>query len=221
MKKIAVIGTGKTGSAVLDLLKKQAIGFNSRRKVSFEELKEIDNAIAFLPPNAMLENIDLLISAKINVVTGTTGLEWPSDLDNKLKDAGLIWIKAANFSIAMNLVQAMIKKIANAKTILSQFNLDIHEIHHTKKLDSPSGTALKWKEWVNQEIPVTSERIGDEVGTHILTIKNEFEQIKIEHNSLNRLLFAKGAIFALEHFINTKSIDYGLHSFEELILNEL
>ena len=91
-----------------------------------------------------------------------------------------------------------------------QYDSKIHEIHHTQKLDSPSGTAKTLGKQIDQILnnntPITAERIADETGTHTVTYRSSIDELEIKHTAKNRDGFAMGAIIAAEWIQNKKGI---------------
>lgn len=213
--KIALLGKGKTGSKVLENKAHQVIAFDSKNLPTFEKLETFDVIISFLPGEAFKSYIPLLMETKLPVVTGSTGFEWPSNLHQALKDKNLSWIYASNFSMGVAVVKQLLNKLAAASSFFPKHTISIHEIHHTKKLDAPSGTALSMQEWVQDKCEITSERIGDVIGFHELTFDTGTEKIKISHEALDRKLFADGAIWAAEYLVKNKTP--GLNSFQDII----
>lgn len=219
--KIALLGKGKTGGRVLDLMIEHKIPhtvFDSKNHPTVENLKGHDVIISFLSGEIFKGYMPVLTESKIPVVTGSTGMEWPENFDKTLKEKNLKWIYATNFSLGMNLVHQMILILKEAGSILSDYSFSMHEVHHTKKLDSPSGTALTWKKWVGHEFPITSERLGDVAGIHELKLKTPTEEISIKHEALDRRIFAEGALYAAKKI---NSLTPGLHLFQEVVQKEL
>lgn len=221
--KIALLGKGKTGGKVLELLVEQNIPhtvFDSKNHPTIENLKGHDVVISFLSGDVFHEYIPVLLASKIPVVTGSTGMKWPEGFSDRLKESELKWIYATNFSLGMNLVQQMIFIMREAKNILSGYEFSLHEVHHTKKLDAPSGTALSWKEWTGHEFPITSERTGDVIGLHELKLKTKTEEITLKHEALDRKIFAEGALYAANKIVED-NITPGLHLFQDIIKKAL
>lgn len=215
--KFAVIGTGKTGEKVVELLDDdQVIGpFNSSKKPTVESLKKADAAILFVPAVAVKELMKPLIDAKIPAAWATTGYEWPDDLDRRLREKNIKWLHASNFSLGMNIVRQCLKVIGKNSSVLDEPSFQIHEIHHTKKKDAPSGTALSWQEWLGRKAEITSERTGDVKGIHQLRVKTESESIWLKHEAHDRKIFAEGAIWAAEQLIQ-QDIVPGFHDFSTI-----
>lgn len=222
--KIALLGKGKTGGKVLELMLLKNIPhtiFDSTNIPSMDSLQGHDVIISFLPGEAFKTYVSLLIETKIPVVCGSTGMVWPLDFDKDLKVAGVKWIYATNFSLGMNLVHQMLLIMKEASKIFDDYKFSIHEIHHTRKLDSPSGTALSWKNWIGNNADITSERIGDVIGIHELTLSTPDEEITIKHNALDRSIFATGALYAADKILKNNTLAPGLHLFQDIVQNEL
>lgn len=215
--KVAVIGTGKTGSEVVDLVEPaNLVGpFNSRFEPVAKKLRHADVAVIFVPGSAVPQTMETVWESGIPAVWGSTGYSWPEDLDARLKSEGLKWLRASNFSLGMNIIRKCLGVISKGSEILKDPEFHIHEIHHTGKKDAPSGTALSWKEWLGKEAEITSERKGDVKGIHELEMKTESESIFLKHRAHNRAVFAKGALWSAEQLLQD-SIKPGFHDIETL-----
>lgn len=220
--KIAVLGKGKTGKKVIEQLghENEHTVFHSSHPPTLENLKGHDVIISFLPGSAFLSYLDILVESKIPVVTGSTGFDWPSDIDSRLKDNKTPWIRAHNFSLGMNLVHEMIKVMSRAEKLFEAPKFKIHEIHHIMKVDAPSGTALSWQDWSEHECEITSARTGDVVGDHQITIETETENIIVQHQAKDRGIFAAGALWSAKKIMN-KEVPKGLNEFSALAIKEL
>jgi 4-hydroxy-tetrahydrodipicolinate reductase len=218
--KFAVIGTGKTGGEVVEVLdEEQIIGpFDSSNKPTPEKLKDADAAILFVPGPAADELIEPLLEAGIPAAWGTTGYEWPADLDQRLKQKNLRWLKASNFSLGMNIVRRCLGVIGQSSSVLNNPSFHIHEIHHTDKQDAPSGTAISWEKWLGKEAKITSERKGDIKGIHQLEVKTDTESIFLKHQAHDRKIFAEGAVWAAEQLLND-DIEPGFHDLSTIFDN--
>lgn len=201
--KFAVIGTGKTGGKVVDVLdEEQIVGpFDIDRQPTATALKEADAAILFVPAAAVDSVMEPLIASGIPAAWGTTGYNWPADLDDRLRKKGLKWLHASNFSLGMNIVRRCLQIIGQSSSVLTGPEFHIHEVHHIHKQDAPSGTALSWQEWLGREARITSERKGDIKGIHQLDVDTDTESIRLEHRAHSRKIFAEGAIWAAEQLV--------------------
>ncbi|MEL7833954.1 dihydrodipicolinate reductase C-terminal domain-containing protein [Fodinibius sp. Rm-B-1B1-1] len=218
--KFAVIGTGKTGGKVVEVLDEdQIVGpFDSTNKPTIEKLKQADAAILFVPGAAADELIEPLMEAGIPAAWGTTGYEWPSDLDERLKARKLAWLQASNFSLGMNIVRRCLNIIGQSSSVLDHPKFNIHEIHHIHKQDAPSGTAISWEQWLGQDAKITSERKGDIKGIHQLEVKTETESIHLKHQAHDRKIFAQGAVWAAEQLV-LNDIEPGFHDLSTIFDN--
>jgi len=187
-----------------------------------EKLKQADIAIDFSMPKVAVENIYKCFALDLPIVVGTTG--WYQQLKTvkeKCLEENKSLIYAANFSLGVNLFFALNKALAKIMNGYDDFDVCIEEIHHTEKKDAPSGTAIvlandiikylsKKETWTNElndnvsELSIKSERISNNIGTHIVTYSSPFDVIEITHKSLSRKNFAKGAILSAEWLINKK-----------------
>lgn len=221
--KIAVIGTGKTGSEVVKILDDdQIVGpFNSEHPPTIEALQPADAAIIFVPGRAVDEILDTVLAAGIAAAWGSTGYDWPHDeLDKKLKADGLKWMRASNFSLGMNIIRRCLKIIGQGAEMLDQPRFSIHEIHHTDKKDAPSGTAISWKQWLGKQATITSERKGDIKGIHELHLETASESIWLKHQAHKRAVFAEGALWAVKQLMDD-SLEPGFYTMETLFDQKL
>ncbi len=225
--KIAILGRGKTGSKVAAVCEEQEIShtvFHSENPPTTEALKLHDVIISFFPGTVLNEYLEVIKEAGVSIVSGSTGVPWPEELKDYVKENGMTWIQGHNFSLGMNLVHKLIKVMAEAPKLFGEeMSSHIHEVHHTKKLDAPSGTAIKWKEWSGLEESmdeITSERTGDVVGYHRLDVKGPSETISLIHEAHDRKVFATGAVWAAKKIMN-KEIGPGYFWFEDIALNEI
>jgi 4-hydroxy-tetrahydrodipicolinate reductase len=214
--KISVIGTGKTGSSILEYLGEEAVPFNSTNKPTASDVAKTDAAIIFVPGNAAEEVIDVMLDAGIPAVWGTTGYGWPESLPDKVKSIGGKWVIGSNFSLGMNLVRKALHVIGRGSDMLDSPKYHIHETHHTDKKDAPSGTAISWAKWLGRDANISSSRVGDVKGVHELHIKTRNESIYLKHEAHDRKLFAEGAVWAAKKLISDTEIEPGVYPFSEL-----
>ncbi|MBP6041770.1 hypothetical protein KA529_01985 [Candidatus Saccharibacteria bacterium] len=215
--KIALVGNGRTGNKLHEVIdgSDQIVDFNTENLPNLQSLADCNVIVSFLPGDAFIELCDMFIESKIPVVSGSTGFEWPKDIDQSLKNANVAWISASNFSLGMQLVHDAIVKLGNAPKLLKDFEASIDETHHIHKKDSPGGTALKWREWFGDpDVKISSHRIGETVGDHSLKIDTPTETIEIKHHAKDRKIYAAGAYWAAQ---NIDSLEPGLHMFEDVV----
>lgn len=215
--KLAVIGTGKTGGKVVELLgdKRLAGAFDTGSRPTAEKLMPADAVIIFVPGSAVDDVFEAVFESGIPAVWGSTGYDWPDDLDHRLKEAGIPWLRASNFSLGMNIIRRAIRVISEGSEMLKNPEFYIHEIHHVHKKDAPSGTALSWREWLGKEAEITSERKGDIKGIHELHMKTDSESLFLKHQAHDRAVFAEGAIWAAERLVNGET-GPGFHEFSTI-----
>ena len=221
--KIALIGTGKTGGRVAELIpSEQLIGpFNSRHAPTLDELSSADATIIFTPGTVVEELIDVVMASGKPAVWGSTGFTWPEGIEHKLIQKGLCWAASANFSLAMPIIQKMIQALAAADDLLEESAFSLHETHHTAKKDGPSGTALQWKSWLRKEADVSFSRKGDITGIHTLQLKTPYETITLQHEALDRALFAKGALWTAKLLAEKNFTKPGLHTLQCIVEAQL
>ncbi len=217
--KIALLGKGKTGSKVLEVATDVTV-FDSTHRPTAQGLRGFDVIISFLPGDAFRELIPMLVEASRPVVTGSTGFAWPENFDHTLREKNLAWIFATNFSLGVVVLKQLIEKLHQVEHLFTEKTFSIHEVHHTKKLDAPSGTALSMKEWLGSPCEITSERTGDVVGLHTLTLETPGEILRLEHDAKDRRLFAEGAVWSAK-FLYQNQLPPGLHAFQKVVERHL
>ncbi len=216
--KIAVIGSGKTGGHVLKLTPPENIvgPFGRTAPVTAEKLQRCDLGIIFVPGEAFLEMVPELLRSKKPMVVGATGMEMPADLDQQLRAAGVAWVHATNFSLGVQLFRQLIKTVNKLKHSLPRFDARLLDVHHTKKLDAPSGTAKSLANWSEFPVTIDARREGDVVGFHELTLTFPQETLRISHDAHDRALFAQGALDVAQLWI-TQPLGAGLFPLEALM----
>jgi len=227
--KIALLGAGKTGSEVLRLTRNlsdvSVTAFDIENPPKASKLDGYDAAISFLPGEPFLETIPELLETDLPVITGSTGFTWPGGRETfseKLRQRGLIWVHANNFSIGMNIMHEIIRLIGRADSLYDEWSYSIHEVHHTKKKDAPSGTALAWKQWLDKPVEITSERTGDVIGEHSLTLSTPFENITVTHSARDRQIFASGALWTARQVLADRNeMEPGLYDVQQIALSKL
>lgn len=155
--KIALLGYGKMGKAIDALLSDYGhtcVGkFNSQNPATVETLSQADVAIEFSTPEQCVKNIALCFEANVPVVVGTTA--WYGQYDeviSKMKSQNAL-IAATNFSIGVQITFHLNKELARVMSKFPEYTASIEEIHHTAKLDKPSGTAITLAEGILENVP--------------------------------------------------------------------
>lgn len=193
------------------------------------EISNADVSINFSTPKAAKENILNSLKLNIPVVCGTTG--WLEDLKiitNFCKKNNGTFLYSSNFSIGVNIFFKMSDILSKLMNEYNDYEASIEETHHTKKIDSPSGTAItlaekiidnsNYKSWTlnenkHDELPIKVNRIGDVKGNHIVKYNSSIDTIKIEHDAKSREGFALGSIIASEWIIGKT----GVFSFNDVL----
>ena len=206
---IALIGYGKMGQLIeqIALEKEYSISLiaTSKNPINKQKISDIDVAIDFSTPDSAYTNISQLLSKGIPVVSGTTGwLEKIEEIKKIALENETAFLYASNFSIGVNLFFELNKKLNQLMHNHSDYKASIEEIHHTQKLDIPSGTALTLKSQISDTIDIKSERIENVPGTHIVEYTSTIDSISITHEAHNRMGFVNGAILAAEWIVNKK-----------------
>ena len=230
--KIALFGYGKMGKEIEQIALQR--GHEIVLKINEGEQYDIsiaDIAIDFSVPNAALSNIVSCFKNNVPVISGTTG--WLDDFDKAIdvcKENNGSFIYASNFSIGVNIFFELNKQLAKMMNSQKEYSINVEEIHHTKKLDTPSGTAITLAEgiinntskrdWQLKEtqvnagtIPIEAKRILDVPGTHIISYESQIDSIEIKHTAHNRKGFALGAIIAAE-WLNNK---IGIYTMKDVL----
>lgn len=170
-------------------------------------LNGADVAIEFSVPSAAPVHIEICLKAGVPVVCGTTG--WLDELDRiktLIPQHGGALVYASNFSVGVNLFFALNRYLAQIMATHPQYAISLEEIHHTEKLDAPSGTALSLAADIrtltgSTNLPIVSKREPNVTGTHHVVYSHVIDTLSISHIAHNREGFAKGALLAAEWVI--------------------
>ncbi|MBL6657009.1 MAG: 4-hydroxy-tetrahydrodipicolinate reductase [Flavobacteriales bacterium] len=208
---IALLGYGKMGKLIEKIATQSghSISYiaNSKHTVYDIDFSKVDVAIDFSTPKTAFNNISTALTNGVPVVCGTTGwLEKMKNINKLAIKHDTAFLYASNFSIGVNLFFELNKKLKRIMEAHPQYKSNIKEIHHTEKLDAPSGTALSLQFQIDKNTPIDSQRIKDVPGTHIVNYISDIDTISISHEAHNRNGFAKGAIMAAEWIVDKKGI---------------
>ncbi len=214
---IALIGYGKMGKAIEEILieRGHTVVAKLNKKPETEDLKNAEVAIEFSHPEAAFENIKTLLENKIPTISGTTG--WIDKLEEIKKintENSSAFLYGSNFSLGVNLFFELNEKLSKLMAKYPEYKIEIEEIHHTQKLDAPSGTAISLAEQIinnssikkweldgkssDENIPIFAKRIDNVPGTHTVSYHSEIDSIEIKHTAHTRKGFALGAVLAAE-----------------------
>lgn len=222
--KIALLGYGKMGQVIerIALERGHEIVLKKDQNNSYDGLENADVAIDFSVPLAAVSNISNCFNANVPVISGTTGwLDHYDAMTQLCKDKKGAFISSSNFSLGVNIFFELNEYLAKMMAKLNSYNVTMEEIHHTQKLDAPSGTAISlakgiienstYTAWTLQnpdanQIHIEAKRIGTVPGTHTVNYNSEVDSIEIKHTAHNREGFALGAVIAAEWIIGKEGI---------------
>lgn len=223
--KIALLGYGRMGQTIerLALGRGHEIVLKVDENTTTYDIKEADIAIDFSVPSVAFDNITNCFKNGVPVVSGTTG--WLDEYDEALEICDQnngAFIYASNFSLGVNVFFELNEYLAKMMANLTDYKVSMEEIHHTKKLDAPSGTAITlaegvikntdYKNWAldvtnsPDELPIVAKRIPDVPGTHEVKYESNIDTIDIKHTAHSREGFALGAVVAAEWLHGKKGV---------------
>lgn len=226
--RIVIVGNGKMGQAVARLAEQRGhtiqamIGAAENANgcaLTPDRLAGADVAIEFTRPDAAPANLERLIVTGIPIVTGTTGwLEQLPRIATLVAERKGALLHAANFSLGVHLFLRAARELARGFAGRPGFDAFILEEHHAAKVDAPSGTARELQARVRQSdperpYPITSVRVGEAPGTHLVAYDGAYERVTLSHAARNREGFAAGALAAAEWLPGHP----GMHTVEDML----
>ncbi len=227
---IALIGYGRMGHEIEETAIKRGhiikliVDIGNISDLNAENLKGIDSAIEFSSPESAFGNIERCLKNRIPVVSGTTG--WLKEYEKAAelcRANNTSFIHSSNFSIGVNLLFHLNSELAKHMERYENYSVSIEEIHHAKKLDAPSGTAITladgirsqnkgYKGWCFESdkaenmVPIRSIREGMVPGIHTVVWDSEIDTLSLKHEAKNRKGFAIGAVVAAEFISFRKGV---------------
>lgn len=229
--RILLIGYGKMGKTIeQEALRRghQVAGIID--KDNLQDLRSFtganaDAAIEFTHPEAAFQNIQYCLSHGIPTVSGSTGwLEQLPEVEQLCREKDGAFFYASNYSVGVNLFFHLNVYLASLLKRYPEYKVRLKEVHHTQKVDKPSGTAITlaegilphyshlqgWKvaeeEQEESKLEITSDRIENVVGTHIVSYDSAVDTLEIGHIAHSRTGFAEGALMAAEWLQNRKGV---------------
>jgi 4-hydroxy-tetrahydrodipicolinate reductase len=220
--RIALLGYGKMGKAIEKVALERGhevvfrIDLNNASDKQLISKDNVDAVIEFSSPHSAYVNLEFCMKSGLKTVCGTTGwLESRREIEQLCVQNKASFFYASNYSIGVNLFFKVNEFLAKLMAPHQQYEIFTSEIHHTEKLDAPSGTAITLaegilsnnttkKSWVNnqiaakEELPIWSSREGKVPGTHTIKYISEIDEIEIKHTAYTRMGFALGAVLAAE-----------------------
>jgi len=214
--KIALLGYGRMGKEIEKIALSRGHEIVIRKDVDdIIDITLADVAIDFSVPSSAFNNISNCLNNNVPVISGTTG--WLDKYDDAIalcKEKNGAFIYASNYSLGVNIFFELNTQLAKMMKTIEGYNISMEEIHHTKKLDKPSGTAITLAEGIientsknnwelgevtsEENIAIISKRISKVPGTHTVWYNSEVDSIEIKHTAHNRKGFALGAVIAAE-----------------------
>jgi len=231
--KIALLGYGKMGQVIerIALERGHEIVLKKDENNTFDGLSNADVAIDFSVPTAAVSNITSCFQANVPVISGTTGwLENYDEVAALCNEKNGAFISSSNFSLGVNIFFEVNEYLAKIMSKFDSYKVSMEEIHHTQKLDAPSGTAISlakgvienssYTNWtlekpeaehpsyseLAKQIHIEAKRIGTVPGTHTVTYNSSVDAIEIKHTAHNREGFALGAVIAAEWIVGKQGI---------------
>ena len=222
--KIALLGYGKMGKVIerIALERGHEIVLRKTSQNSYSGLEDADVAIDFSVPDCAVDNISASFEANVPVVSGTTGwLEHYHIMAQLCEEKQGGFIYASNFSLGVNIFFELNSYLAKMMGNLKQYKVSMEEIHHTQKLDAPSGTAITLaKDIINHsdyagwaignpkedDIFIDAKRVEGVPGTHTVAYNSEVDSIEIKHTAHSREGFALGAVVAAEWLVGKNGV---------------
>jgi 4-hydroxy-tetrahydrodipicolinate reductase len=228
--KIALIGYGKIGKAIENLGLTLGHSFpliidlNNSQDLNPSNVEGIDVAIEFSTPDSAPGNILRCLDLGLAVVSGTTG--WNKrlkEIEDYCREKKGTFFYASNFSIGVNILFAMNRKLASIMDKFPQYRVSMEEIHHIHKLDAPSGTAITLAEQIIEELATCKKwsleehgdpseihihaiREGEVKGKHTIRYESPVDSILLTHDAKSREAFASGALLAASYIRVRKGV---------------
>jgi 4-hydroxy-tetrahydrodipicolinate reductase len=211
--ELAILGVaGRMGAELTSALARPEYGSRFRlvsapkRGENLDSVLNAEVIIEFSAPEAALALAEKVATAgkRIPIVMGSTG--WTADQNRRLEGLAnqVPILRASNFSVGVAMAQTALSLWSKWPGV-ERWIIALREVHHTRKKDAPSGTALTLagaiREHLPREIPIDSVREGDVVGIHEVTFESPAEKLTLIHEAKNRAVFAEGALEAARHWV--------------------
>jgi len=240
---VAIIGQGNTGQHVNDAVKSRGHNvvetFDIDHPLSEAEDLSHVTCIDFSVASAVMDHVRFCVEHDNYLVIGTTG--WYDELDevqSLVEKSGIGCLYAPNFALGVNLFFRAVDAAAQLYGT-GDYDVSVHEEHHTKKADAPSGTALELGKIALNHFPgkqellsgnpdgqikpdqlhISSTRLGDVYGNHRVTFEGRFDTIRMTHSIKSRRILAEGAVIAAE-WLQGKQGLYTIHDLIDSLLQK-
>ncbi|MCS7028041.1 MAG: 4-hydroxy-tetrahydrodipicolinate reductase [Bacteroidia bacterium] len=217
--KIAIIGTGKLGSTVLELNKKHTVSYaiNSKNSHLIQDINRSNTEVVIhtATPQQVIPDARILLPKGLKMIIATTGFD-KNALQQLIQEHQSTVVQDGNFSIGVNILFMLNTYLAKLMNHFPEYDVAIHEIHHNLKKDAPGGTAIQLAEdiikhlnrkhsWTvphqtiqPNQISVSAARIGSVIGTHEIIYDSNIDTLYLKHVAKNRQGFAQGILMAVE-----------------------
>jgi len=231
---IGLIGYGKMGKTIEKLAVQRnhevilRISSSNALELSGPNINALDVAIEFSRPESAIDNLTILAENKVPTICGTTG--WLDSYDlikEKFEINDTPFLYASNFSIGVNILFMINKKLSKLMNRFPDYEVDVKESHHIEKKDAPSGTAItiaeqiidnldRKSDWKNNQdinpevLSIHSIREADVKGYHEINYASQIDKISLSHEAYSREGFAMGALTSAEWIVGKKGI-FGFH----------
>lgn len=228
MIRIAIIGYGKMGKLIERLANEAGdevvLVLDEKNNcdasgITRESFLNVDVAIEFSHSDCVEENIVALAKLGVNGVVGTTG--WSTRMTHvrevvESSGIGLVW--SPNFSVGVNVFSRAVRETAKLLKNHPEYEAWAYEVHHSAKVDAPSGTLLKLVDEMrragyDRRVDTGFNRVGATPGTHVVGFDSLADTIELKHVARNREGFAQGALVAAR-WVAGKT---GFHEFGDVI----
>lgn len=230
---------GREISALAELDPTFTISATADRRQFFPDASSGDVLIDFSHPELTARSLQWASERGVPAVVGTTGLSGACMEQLEAAATRIPVCLAANFSIGVNLMLGLVERAAT--DLPETFDIEIAELHHRRKIDAPSGTALALGQAVDRardgrssavavmdrsdrkqprqsgEIGYQAARGGDVAGEHTVYFLGDGERLEISHRATSRAIFARGALMAAKKLLGR---DAGRVEFSSLLLGE-
>lgn len=243
--RIALVGYGSMGKELERLAPQYGCAvrsiFTTKRPLTSATIQEqpFDVAIDFSIPTTVLTNTRLLAENGKNIILCTTGwMQHKSAIEEIILSSNTALVWGTNFSVGVQIFNRVARVAAELAAQFDDYDIAIHELHHTRKLDSPSGTALSLASIVQSAVQrkttilgdtahgriaadalhVSSTRVGETPGTHTLYLDAVPDTIEITHRARNRGGFAIGALRTARWIVGKQGMMEFSEVFEQLHL---
>ena len=214
MRLVAAIDAPRTPSAGEDAGELASVGKLDVKIVGADKLAEVlgqsrpDVLVDFTKADAAVQNVKIASQAGVPVVVGTTGFtaEQLAEMEGAIKRGGIRAVISPNMSVGVNVFFRSVEE--TARMLGKDYEVEIVEVHHVHKKDTPSGTAKKAAQIAakalgrsEDSIKIKSIREGEVIGDHTVIFSTPEERVEIVHRAQSRETFAVGAIKAIRHVV--------------------